>query len=775
MNNIELGIKNDLMFFDNVKSTEAENLSKIYSNYIFFSDEGEIWKNGLRYTSKIKNVSSVCNTIHTSDGNEYRLELKGNTLHLTLYSKYYWYIGNINPFENEVNLPIRNLVDSSSKYMGWRFFIEEENLKIEPDKIFDNIDYININDNLNDHVTLNYKNENESSGTFNGLYRPFDNNQEFIKLDNAEYVYIAIPKVFIDTYKIGCYDIFMNNYFDNNLYSKATLDYKNSYYIYKIPYTSNYFLLSIIKSNGNKSHAINICNNYSKLTENIDENMYDNYSKMYFNNVCGNDEISYAYNNVLKSNNYYSDRSLSFGCTYLYYNKDDINKHRFNLSIGTIKSDSTTYKYKLNSTIGDNDNNNVIINDLCTLIQNNYTYFGILSYYDLDNVNSLRYNLSINYSDGYPVDISKFDISINNVLNKNAESAIYTYDSSSNSKEILYNSDIIDISTPTVFFMVNSKRNNNIQPLTQQYSLKLGTETETALGNKYCLVRGLWVPDKAPQYSDCTDLKFCIIFPHYNNYMNYPFVLNNQRSTTIGANIRFVPLEGEPLYGASKMIKTTSDTEHISDYTDYFDLLEYMNLTGDYHNPLTIQISNFEYSLDKFDKYMYDEYVWNDSLTNMIDTIYTIYWCVYENNVIMDSNNNIILENNVIKKYNYNIDYSVCREVYKNTFGEINTFTGISSIGAIPKVELNINLKLTDELVYFKKANHYLILCKNVNGEEICDKIIQIYQRDINEDPEIPYTTTPAPHTPTPTPVPTTTSTKPPTITSTKPSTDTNT
>ena len=42
---------------------------------------------------------------------------------------------------------------------------------------------------------------------------------------------------------------------------------------------------------------------------------------MYFNNVCDNDEISYAYNNVLKSNNYYSDRSLSFGCTYLYYNK----------------------------------------------------------------------------------------------------------------------------------------------------------------------------------------------------------------------------------------------------------------------------------------------------------------------------------------------------------------------------------------------------------------------------------------------------------------------
>lgn len=333
MNNIELGIKNDLMFFDNVKSTEAENLSKIYSNYVFFSDEGEIWKNGLRYTSKIKNVSSVCNTIHTSDGNEYRLELKGNTLHLTLYSKYYWYIGNINPFENEVNLPIRNLVDSSSKYMGWRFFIEEENLKIEPDKIFDTVDYININDNVNDHVILNYKNENESSGTFNGLYRPFDTNQEFIKLDNAEYVYIAIPKVFIDTYKIGCYDIFMNNYFDNNLYSKATLDYKNSYYIYKIPYTSNYFLLSIIKSNGNKSHAINICNNYSKLTENIDENMYDNYSKMYFNNVCGNDEISYAYNNVLESNNYYSDKYLSFGCTYLYYNKNDINKHRFNLSI----------------------------------------------------------------------------------------------------------------------------------------------------------------------------------------------------------------------------------------------------------------------------------------------------------------------------------------------------------------------------------------------------------------------------------------------------------
>lgn len=741
MNNIELGIKNDLMFFDNVKSTEAENLSKIYSNYVFFSDEGEIWKNGLRYTSKIKNVSSVCNTIHTSDGNEYRLELKGNTLHLTLYSKYYWYIGNINPFENEVNLPIRNLVDSSSKYMGWRFFIEEENLKIEPDKIFDNIDYININDNVNDYVILNYKGEN--SAAFNGLYRPFDTNQEFIKLDNAEYVYIAIPKVFIDTYKIGCYDIFMNNYFDNNLYSEATLDYKNSYYIYKIPYTSNYFLLNIIKSNGNKSHAINICNNYSKLTENIDENMYDNYSKMYFNNVCGNDEVSYAYNNVLKSNNYYSDRSLSFGCTYLYYNKTDINKHRFNLSIGTIKSDKTTYKYKLNSTIGDNDNNNVIVNDLYTLTQNNYTYFGILSYYNLDNINSLRYNLSINYSDGYPVDISKFDISINNVLNKNGESAIYTYDSSSNSNEILYNSDIIDISTPTVFFMVNSKRNNNIYPLTQQYSLQLGTETETALGSKYCLVKGLWVPNKSPQYSDCTDLKFCIIFPHYNNYMNYPFVLNNQRSTTIGANIRFIPLEGEPLYSASKMIKTTSDTEHISDYTDYFDLLEYMTLTGDYHNPLTIQISNFEYSLDKFDKYMYDEYIWNDSLTNMIDTIYTIYWCVYENNVIMDSNNNIILENNVIKKYNYNIDYSVCREVYKNTFGEINTFSGISSIGANPKVELNINLKLTDELVYFKKANHYLILCKNVNGEEICDKIIQIYQRDINEDPEIPYTTTP--------------------------------
>ena len=141
----------------------------------------------------------------------------------------------------------------------------------------------------------------------------------------------------------------------------------------------------------------------------------------------------------------------------------------------------------------------------------------------------------------------------------------------------------------------------------------------------------------------------------------------------------------------------------------------------------------------------------------------------------MDSNNNIILENNVIKKYNYNIDYSVCREVYKNTFGEIYTFTGVSSIGAIPKVELNINLKLTDELVYFNKANHYLILCKKVNGEEVCDKIIQIYQRDINEDPEIPYTTTPAPHTPTPTPAPTTTSTKPPTTTSTKPSTDTNT
>lgn len=743
MNNIGLDIKNDLMLFDNVKSVEAEKLSKVYNNYIFFSDEGEIWKNGLRYTSKIKDVSTTCNKIQSYDGHEYRLELKGNTLHLTLYSRYYWYIGNINPFENDVT-PQRDLIENSSKYMGWRFFEAEENLKFNPNTEFNDINYINIVPKAN-YTQLGYNKKNSADLLLDGLYRPFDNTQEFIDLgNNNEFVYIAIPQVIKDIYEIGCYDIFMNNYFNtDNLYSIITTDYKNGYYLYKIRYTSRYFLLNIIRSSEpTQELATDICNKYGKF-ESIDNKPNGLLYKIYYNNVVKITDNSnetttttsmpYAYNNVLQSNIYYSDYFLNSSCTYLYYNTNDINKSKFNLTIGAIKNNEPDSQYVLHSDIY--ESNNVIINDLYTYKTNDYTYFGILSYYNLSNNNNIKYNLSIDYINGGLANVSNFNIKINNILNKDGGSILYTYNSIDAEKSILArNSDIIEISKPTVFFITT--RN-----LEQQCSLELTDETENMFGSKYCLVKGLWNPDNnRPDI----DMKFCIMFPHYNNYINYPFELTNKANTTIGTNIRFIPLEGNDVIYPSRLIRVTEDTEDLGNYKDYFDLINHMLETEDYHAPLTIQIDNFEYPLNKFDATGFNpDYVWNSNLDNMIDNIYTIYWCYYDDKVIMDSNN-IIIEGNIIKKYNYDIDYSVCREVYRKTYGEIRTFKGIMPYGPIPKVELNINLKLTEDLKKYITKSQYLLLCKKINGVETCEKIIQITQADIptvSPDPEETTTT----------------------------------
>lgn len=732
MSNINLDIKGDLMFFDNVKSNECEKLSKIYSNYVFFSDEGDIWKNGKKYTSKIKDISNKHNTVKTNSG-EYKLKLNENKLSINLYSKYYWYIGNVNPFENNTT-PSNNLVDTDSDLTGWRLLCDEEELKLKTSDIFKK-SKINITEDIS-NININYIYDLTNADIKNGLYLPFEDNCNLIKLDeNYEYVYIAIPSIFVDLYSIGCYDIFMNNYFnDNNLISKVTIDYKNSYYIYRISYNLKYFLLSLINGITDNNDSIidtysymysYMCSYYSYLDTNMNYNinMHDNFSRIYYKNICTYNNVS-NYDSVLSSNNYYG-KNLSYNSTYLFYNPKDIN-NKYTLTLGAIEYNDN-YKYVLSNNIDKSDKND-IIHDLYFIkddrVSNQpiqFSYIGILSYYNFnDNFSSGYYNLSVDYLhnndiNNYKYNITNFDITIDNKYSYNDKISICSYDSETSiTKDIkkYYNSDIIEISKPTIFFTINNY-NKPVYP-----ELEIDNKTKDVLEDFY-FVKKL---NKQEQVED--NIKFCIMFPHYNNYINYPFVINtndtNENSYShIGTNIRTIPLKGKSVNGDFNEKLTKDINNKVLNYYDiYYDLLKDINENKNYEKPLTYNVKNYKYNLNTF--------IDNDTI---VDTIYNIYWCKFEKAENLSQKTEININKNcILKKYDYNIDFSICKTMYKKLYPDnYDDFSGITNDDKEIEIkDLVINLRL-DDLELHKDYNQYLILCDKENN---IYKIIKIYDTE---------------------------------------------
>lgn len=732
MSNINLDIKGDLMFFDNVKSNECEKLSKIYSNYVFFSDEGDIWKNGKKYTSKIKNISNKHNTVKTNSG-EYKLKLNENKLSINLYSKYYWYIGNVNPFENNTT-PSNNLVDTGSDLTGWRLLCDEEELKLKTSDFFKK-SKINITEDIS-NININYIYNSTNTDIKNGLYLPFEDNCNLIKLDeNYEYVYIAIPSIFVDLYSIGCYDIFMNNYFnDNNLISKVTIDYKNSYYIYRISYNLKYFLLSLINGITDNNDSIidtysymysYMCSYYSYLDTNMNYNinMHDNFSRIYYKNICTYNDVR-NYDSVLSSNNYYG-KNLYYNSTYLFYNPKDIN-NKYTLTLGAIEYNDN-YKYVLSNNIDKSDKND-IIHDLYTIkddrVSNQpiqFSYIGILSYYNFnDNFTSGYYNLSVDYLhnndiNNYKYNITNFDITIDNKYSYEDNISICSYDSETSiTKDIkkYYNSDIIEISKPTIFFTINNY-DKHIYP-----ALEIDNKTEDVLEDFY-FVKKL---NKPEQVED--NIKFCIMFPHYNNYINYPFVINTNDTNEngyshIGTNIRTIPLKGKSVNGDFEIELTKDINNKVLNYYDiYYDLLKDISENKNYEKPLTYNVKNYKYNLNTF----------IENNTN-VDTIYNIYWCKFEKTENLSKKTEInINKNNILKKYDYNIDFSICKTMYKGLYPDnYDDFSGIiNDDKEIEIKDLVINLRL-DDLELHKDYNQYLILCGKENN---IYKIIKIYDTE---------------------------------------------
>ena len=51
---ISINNKKELMYIDNFDPKKAKDYSNIYSNILFFTTDGHIWKGGVEYTNKPK-------------------------------------------------------------------------------------------------------------------------------------------------------------------------------------------------------------------------------------------------------------------------------------------------------------------------------------------------------------------------------------------------------------------------------------------------------------------------------------------------------------------------------------------------------------------------------------------------------------------------------------------------------------------------------------------------------------------------------------------------
>lgn len=290
--------KKEILFFDGVDPIFAQQASKIFPNYIFFTTNNELWKGGIRYTGA-GGVNESKNEI-VANGNKYKIFLnEQNLLEIRLEIVWNWYIGKEYPYNGEYNS--NAIVDTYSSDTGWRYITNEEKYILNKHQINPFICEIS---KLKDKY-------NVTSTNINGfcLYTPHNSKQQPIKLDFKEneenYSYLALPTILVsDYYKIGLYDTIslINpsksynilkdnqrvNFIDN---FNPTGRGETSMTVYKIQLNEKYFIYNLLSLNEESTNIFlnkdtikllgilynNENNNDFILKDNI--NWYDDLSK----------------------------------------------------------------------------------------------------------------------------------------------------------------------------------------------------------------------------------------------------------------------------------------------------------------------------------------------------------------------------------------------------------------------------------------------------------------------------------------------------------------
>lgn len=172
--------KHKVYVVDNINKEKAQYLSIKYPKIIFFTNTGEIYKNGEIYTS-ILGVNPNYDKIEI--GNKvYKFYIENKLLKISLVKSWYWYIGSTKQYQISVVEP------ETSKSTGWRFITNKPSI-IES----------NIYELTDDLIIW---------GENNPIYL---NN---LDLNNND-LYIYLPTDLINNYNVGIYDIFDETNFLN--------------------------------------------------------------------------------------------------------------------------------------------------------------------------------------------------------------------------------------------------------------------------------------------------------------------------------------------------------------------------------------------------------------------------------------------------------------------------------------------------------------------------------------------------------------------------------
>lgn len=79
--------KRRLLYVDNFNASEVEKISKIYSDILFFTTDGHIWKNGIEYTNKPNKLENDSTTIDYIDSNHNKIYDYSNMYTLEILDK----------------------------------------------------------------------------------------------------------------------------------------------------------------------------------------------------------------------------------------------------------------------------------------------------------------------------------------------------------------------------------------------------------------------------------------------------------------------------------------------------------------------------------------------------------------------------------------------------------------------------------------------------------------------------------------------------------------
>lgn len=169
--------KHKVYMVDNIEVKNAKYLSIKYPNIIFFTNTGEICKNGILYTS-ILGVDPNYNTLEVNH-KTYKLSLQNKMLRLSLAPTWYWYIG------TELQTEITNVEPTTSNLTGWRIITNKENV---------------INGSL-------------ANNTIDEIWPLKENSVSSISLPNGinpkqDSLYLYLPHNLIVHYNVGLYDVF---------------------------------------------------------------------------------------------------------------------------------------------------------------------------------------------------------------------------------------------------------------------------------------------------------------------------------------------------------------------------------------------------------------------------------------------------------------------------------------------------------------------------------------------------------------------------------------